>query len=1129
MDSSSLGTATATFDLNITKFLDKADQAEAALGGLQSRTESMGSSGGFTSWVNQNSAALDRWGKGLLGFGTLILGSFAAPIAAGSRAAWGQVDAVEQATVAMRAYADSTEEVDAVLSGLLEYARSDMGVLFQRQDLFDAAQSMIMYGAAIEDVEGYVKTLSLSVGLGLSDWDSLNRVIGRVGSTGRLTGDDFDYLRAAGFQLDDSLRNTNITWQELFMHLEQGIPADALAGQADTIRGKTIRLQSALRGLGLAFLGVDSETSKFIEGGLGWQMMRGMERLTDLMKAAAPAVGQLGDMFAAIGRPIGAAFDLLLKLPQPIQTAMLMFTAATGAASAFAGGLLIMLPRIVSTIDAFSKMGMGVGLFLNPVGLAVAAVAALAAGFIYLYTQSEAFRNMINAMGRALDTLTRGAISAAIDKVKELLEVFQVVFGSPVTNTATLEVGALLDVPYSDWVEMPDGTWKNATLGLTATGSGLGVVSWVANPDSPDGKDWTLTVDTDGDGKDEALTIIASEDHKDGTYTLTAEYVDENGEVKTFTTWYDANSGKTIILDMDATGAVEEMGKTREEMTSLELKVDNVRTKLTGMMAFLDLWALRITRAFEAITNAITVAEGKISDLQAGFGRVGTVMLIASQKIVLWWDTAVDAVTGAWESIETAATAVASGIQTLVESVIGAIESAVESAINGLNKLIDIANKVPGINIGKIGDEEEGSQPGGVTRTERPRSQANTTQYDLDNSPAFAGLREARGIGQLMRDAALGTDALTEALAALNPTAQQSTIDMNKIASTAPVVGGSMQTADAQVKGAGAGIGSTFAGIAASAVTNFSAAQSTATSQMGALASGATAQAISARSNVVSQFAAMQSGTVASAIGMQAGVSAHMAALQAVVTSQASSARANAVSQFSSMSASAAGKFMGMQAQAGVQMAIMASNTGAKFGDMATEASTSGDQMSIGMTGWMLGAHAAMILRLSMMVSTVRNTGSTGYAAGYYAGSMISLGFANGMSAYLGSIYSAANAMVAAASAAVTAKAMISSPSRLFAQHGRHIGEGLEVGILRSIPDIQRASEQMIDASIPSPAFSMPTGHSGGTQYIDNSTHTTEYVALNNEQFSELLQAKERTNKMYKSTRDANALAGWGE
>ena len=291
-----------------------ADTADAERG-LDSVNEKVGKSDGLFS---KAAGGVLGFSKNLLKFGGIAAGIIGLPsIGGGIMSSWNQVSGVEQATVAMNAYAESSEDVDAVLSQLLGYARSDMGVLFNRTELFSAAQSMLMYGASIEDVADYTETLSRSVGLGLSDWDQLNRVIGRVGSTGRLTGDDFDYLKAAGFQLDDSLRNTNMTWEELFTHLDAGIPADALAGQADTIRGKMIRMQSAFRNVGNAILGVDSETSKFIEGGLGDMLVKGIDKVRAALNASVPLfalfAGAVASGFTRIGEVVGPVFDFVIN------------------------------------------------------------------------------------------------------------------------------------------------------------------------------------------------------------------------------------------------------------------------------------------------------------------------------------------------------------------------------------------------------------------------------------------------------------------------------------------------------------------------------------------------------------------------------------------------------------------------------------------------------------------------------------------------------------------------------------------------------------------------------------------------------------------------------------------------
>lgn len=245
----------------------------------------------------------------LLGTGVSKIASIAktAFIAAGTaasgfgivaaKASWDQASAVEQATLALRAYEKDGTKVNNVLKDLIAYARSDMGVLFNRKDLFAAAQGLKIMGDNTNQLSQHVQIMSRSVGLGLSTWEDLTQIIGRVGSTSQLTGDDFDNLTKAGFKLNPALRNTKITFDQLFKALDKGIPADALAGQANTIEGLGIRFQTAFRGIGDAILGVDSETSKFIEGGLGDRLTKGLAMATQGLKNLKPYVSDAATVF----------------------------------------------------------------------------------------------------------------------------------------------------------------------------------------------------------------------------------------------------------------------------------------------------------------------------------------------------------------------------------------------------------------------------------------------------------------------------------------------------------------------------------------------------------------------------------------------------------------------------------------------------------------------------------------------------------------------------------------------------------------------------------------------------------------------------------------------------------------
>lgn len=265
--------------------------------------------------TNRASAALEKFGR--VAKTVAIAGgvALAGGIAAAAKASWDQVDAVQQATVGLNAYEKDGNKVNAVLKDLISYARSDLGVLFNRKDLFQSAQSLKIMGDNTGDLVGHVQILSRSVGLGLSNWEDLNLIVGRVGSTGRLTGEDFDNLTKAGYKLDPAIRNTDQTFQSLFEHLNKGIPVDALNGQANTIKGLGIRMETAFRSVGDAILGVDSETSKFVKGGLGDRLTKGLANATDLLKDFKKPIGDLTSGFLtnadAVARRLGPALENL--------------------------------------------------------------------------------------------------------------------------------------------------------------------------------------------------------------------------------------------------------------------------------------------------------------------------------------------------------------------------------------------------------------------------------------------------------------------------------------------------------------------------------------------------------------------------------------------------------------------------------------------------------------------------------------------------------------------------------------------------------------------------------------------------------------------------------------------------
>ncbi|HER8542732.1 TPA: phage tail protein, partial [Streptococcus pyogenes] len=90
----------------------------------------------------------------------------------------------------------------------------------------------------------------------------------------------------------------------------------------------------------------------------------------------------------------------------------------------------------------------------------------------------------------------------------------------------------------------------------------------------------------------------------------------------------------------------------------------------------------------------------------------------------------------------------------------------------------------------------------------------------------------------------------------------------------------------------------------------------------------------------------------------------------------------------------------------------------------------------------------AVINAISSMVNAAVSRANAGAGPMRQAGAYIGQGLAQGMYSALGAVTAAANALVAQAERAARAKAMIHSPSRLFAKRvGQYIPQGVAMGI----------------------------------------------------------------------------------
>lgn len=252
----------------------------------------------------------------------------AAGFVSSTNAAWQQVRAVENASFGLRAYEKDASAVSSVLGELVEYARSDQGVLFQREELFQAASTLKGFGESTANLTDRVKLLAQGVAVGNTTFAELSQIIGRSAQQGKLTAEAYDQLAYRGIILDSSLRGAAVGADELYAALDGAIDDSILADRVNTIDGQMVRLQSAWRDLGSTILGVDRSTSQFIEGGLGSALRDGITSITNFIK-------ENQRMIISVGSGI-AVFAGMVAIAYPVVKGILAVTAAVRAMSAAA-------------------------------------------------------------------------------------------------------------------------------------------------------------------------------------------------------------------------------------------------------------------------------------------------------------------------------------------------------------------------------------------------------------------------------------------------------------------------------------------------------------------------------------------------------------------------------------------------------------------------------------------------------------------------------------------------------------------------------------------------------------------------------------------------------------------------
>ena len=314
---------------------------------------------------------------------------------------------------------------------LEEIRRMAASTPFSLSDLTEGTQTLLQFGVAADDTTGVLKRLG-DISLGNADkLQTLVRAYGKMSSAQKVTLENVNMMIDAGFNpLNQICDATGESMSSLYKRISDG--------------------KVSFEELQAAVSAATSEGGQFYNGMLeASQTFNG--RLSTLKDNVAALTGELtSGLFSALGDIIVKANELVVSITEDdskmaalketigvLTAAVVSVTAAVLSykATVAATTAITALHTAATTAMAAAHKAAAAGatglqvaqaalntvLSANPIGLVVAALAALAAGLVTAYHTSETFRSAVDSAFSAIQKTASNVIGSVVDWINELV------------------------------------------------------------------------------------------------------------------------------------------------------------------------------------------------------------------------------------------------------------------------------------------------------------------------------------------------------------------------------------------------------------------------------------------------------------------------------------------------------------------------------------------------------------------------------------------------------------------------------------------------------------------------------------------------------------------------------------
>jgi tape measure domain-containing protein len=279
----------------------------------------------------------------------------------------------ESTALQFRLLVGDEQKAADVLAEIKEYANHTP---YEAMDLIESAKMMIQFGQSADQAYDTLKRLGDIAGADKNRMQSLSLAVSQALSKGKLDGGDLNQMINAGFNpLRILEEKTGKSQAELRKMMGEGkLTATEL----------TYAIQQATEAGG-KFAGNAEAAAETIEG----KFSTFIGKLKDMAAKAFEAIKPLINTLIDIGTWIADNIDLITALGTAIGAIAIGANAASIALAIYKGA--VTAATVVQT--AFNAI-----LTMNPIGIVIAAVGALAAAVIYCWNKFAGFRAFLMTM-----------------------------------------------------------------------------------------------------------------------------------------------------------------------------------------------------------------------------------------------------------------------------------------------------------------------------------------------------------------------------------------------------------------------------------------------------------------------------------------------------------------------------------------------------------------------------------------------------------------------------------------------------------------------------------------------------------------------------------------------------------